>query len=141
MPIDRDDLLDLVHRYSDAVTRKDRGAWSACWSEDATWDLGKGRLSRGKRDIVDFWQTSVDQLVVVVQLVHNGSLVVDDAQASGRWYISEHLQRSNGVRGLLLAWYDDTYVRVGDQWLFASRSLAPLYHGPPDLAGDFTPQP
>lgn len=141
MPTDRNDVLDLVHRYSDAVTRKDRRAWSACWAEDATWDLGKGRFSRGKRDIVDLWQTSVDQLVVVVQLVHNGSVVVDDTQGTGRWYISEHVQRANGVRGLLLAWYDDTYVRVDGDWLFASRSLAPLYHGPPDLTANFSPQP
>ena len=41
----------------------------------------------------------------------------------------------------MLARYDDTYVRVDGEWLFSSRSLGPLYHGPPDLTGEFTPLP
>ena len=136
---DRDDIADLVHRYSDAVCRKDRAQWAATWAEDAHWDLGKGRISTGKADIVELWQRSVDQLVQVVQMVHNGTVTVDGDTATGRWYVSEHVSRSNGALGIMLAWYDDTYVRVDDQWLFSSRTLGSLYHGPPDLSGDFTP--
>lgn len=150
---DRDDISDLVHRYSDAVSRKDRTQWAATWADDARWDLGKGRVSTGKEDIVTFWQQAVDQLVAVVQMAHNGTVTVNDNgngdgngngngdTASGRWYISEHASRSNGVVGILLAWYDDTYVRVDGTWLFSSRSLGSLYHGPPDLTGEFTPRP
>jgi hypothetical protein len=138
---DRDEILDLLHRYSDAVCRKDREQWAATWADDAVWDLGKGRFVSGKADIVDLWQRSVDQLNVVVQMMHNGAVSVDGDTATGRWYVSEHLERGNGVLGMLLAWYDDTYVRVNGQWLFASRKLAALYHGPPDLSGGFTPQP
>ena len=138
---DRDEIVELVHRYSDAVCRKDREQWAACWSEDAWWDLGKGRLTRGRDGIVAFWQAAVDGLHVVVQLVHNGAVTIDGDAASGRWYVSEHMERGNGVKGILLAWYDDTYVRVEGRWLFASRSLGSLYHGPPDLSGAFTPLP
>ena len=136
---DRDDISDLVYRYSDAVTRKDRTQWAATWAEDAWWDLGKGRLSRGRDTIVEFWQKAVDGLTIVVQLVHNGAVAIDGETASGRWYVSEHLERTTGATGLLLAWYDDTYVRVDGQWLFASRSLGSLYHGAPDFSGAFTP--
>jgi SnoaL-like domain len=138
---DRDDIVDLVHRYSDAVCRKDRDAWASTWADDSRWDLGKGRISTGKADIVAFWQRSVDQLTHVVQTVHNGTVLVEGDTASGRWYVSEHVSRSNGVLGIMLAWYDDTYVRVDGQWLFGSRSLVSLYHGPPDLSGDFTSPP
>ncbi len=138
---DRDEIGELVHRYSDAVCRKDREQWAACWSEDAWWDLGKGRLTRGRHDIVEYWQAAVDGLHVVVQLVHNGAVTFDGDAASGRWYVSEHMERGDGVKGMLLAWYDDTYVRVNGGWLFASRSLGSLYHGPPDLSGAFTPLP
>ncbi len=136
---DRDDITDLVHRYSDAVCRKDRDQWAATWAADAWWDLGKGRLTRGRDNIVEFWQKAVDGLTIVVQLVHNGTVAVDGDHASGRWYVSEHFERSTGVKGMLLAWYDDTYVCVDGQWLFESRSLGALYHGPPDLSGAFTP--
>jgi hypothetical protein len=37
----------------------------------------------------------------------------------------------------MLAYYDDEYIRRGDQWLFASRKLVSLYQGLPDLSGDF----
>jgi ketosteroid isomerase-like protein len=138
---DRDDISDLVHRYSDAVTRKDRTQWAATWAEDAWWDLGKGRFTRGRDNIVTYWENAVAGLIIAVQMVHNGSVTIDGNTASGRWYLSEHLERANGAKGMLLAWYDDTYVRVDGQWLFASRSLAALYHGPPDLSGAFTPLP
>jgi len=136
---DRAQIEQLVHRYSDAVTRKDRKQWTATWAADATWDLGKGRTTAGRDEIVDFWQSAVDQLDVVVQLVHNGTVEVDGDSAHGRWYISEHLRRSNGAPGMLLGWYDDTYARVDGEWLFTSRNLTLLYHGAPDLSGDFTP--
>ena len=135
---DRDEIVDLVHRYSDAVSRKDPAQWAATWADDARWDLGKGRVTTGKADIVAFWQHAVDQLAQVVQMVHNGTVAVDGDTATGRWYVSEHLSRNNGLRGVLLAWYDDTYVRVDGQWLFSGRSLVALYHGPPDLTGEFT---
>jgi ketosteroid isomerase-like protein len=138
---DRDDIVDLVHRYSDAVCRKDRPQWAATWADDAWWDLGKGRLTTGRDEIVEFWQKAVDGLVVVVQVVHNGTVSIDGDTATGRWYVSEHLERGNGVKGMLLAWYDDTYVRRDGQWLFASRKLGSLYHGAPDLSGTFTPLP
>ena len=136
---DRQQIIDLVHRYSDAVTRKDRQQWSATWAPDSRWDLGKGHTTTGRDEIVDFWQSSVDQLDIVVQLVHNGTVDVDGDTARGRWYVSEHLRRANGALGMLLAWYDDTYKRVDGEWRFTSRTLARLYHGAPDLSGDFTP--
>lgn len=136
---DRDEILALVHRYSDAVCRKDRTQWAATWADDALWDLGKGRLTKGKTSIVEFWQAAVNSLNVVVQLVHNGTISIDGETATGRWYISEHMERSSGIVGMLLAWYDDTYIRVDGEWLFAGRILASLYHGPPDLSAGFTP--
>jgi ketosteroid isomerase-like protein len=147
---DRDDIAELVHRYSDAVTRKDRAQWAATWADDAHWELGKGRVATGKADIVTMWQQAIDRYVVVVQMVHNGTVNLDGAgdgagdgdgdTASGRWYISEHVSRNTGVLGIMVGWYDDTYVRIDGAWLFSSRSLAQLYHGPPDLTGDFTPR-
>ena len=138
---DRDEIAELVHRYSDAVCRKDRKQWAACWCADAAWDLGKGRLTNGRDDIVEFWQTAVDALHVVVQMVHNGTVTIDGDTASGRWYVSEHMERGNGAKGMLLAWYDDTYRREDGRWRFSSRTLGSLYHGAPDLSGEFTPKP
>jgi hypothetical protein len=135
---DREQILDLVHRYSDAVTRNDPPDWTACWADDAWWNLGRGVMN-GKPTIVDYWMKAMSGLEIVVQMVHNGTCTVDatTGTGTGRWYVSEHLERVGGVRGILLAWYDDEYVRVDGRWLFASRNLTRLYGGAPDLSSNF----
>ena len=49
----------------------------------------------------------------------------------------EHWTRADDSRGILLAHYDDTYVRVDGDGCFASRELAIHYGGPADLSAPF----
>jgi hypothetical protein len=81
----------------------------------------------------------MDGFKAVVQNVVNGTVDLDDdaGTGSGRWYIMEHWNRADDSRGILLAYYDDTYVRVDGRWMFASRELVVQYGGPPDLSGPF----
>jgi hypothetical protein len=134
-------IADLVHRYCDAVVRKDREQWAGTWANDAHWDLGQGRVMTGRETIVDYWTTAMERFDIVVQLSHNGHATVDEGAGTGtgRWYISEHMQRVDGTTGLFLAFYDDTYTRVDEEWLFASRAITVLYRGPADLTGTFSP--
>ena len=135
----RDHIEALVHRYSDAVVHRDESRWSATWSADARWDLGRGRQVEGRAGIVDLWRSALDGLEAVVQTVANGSAELDhDAGVgTGRWYFHEALRRSDGTNELLIAHYDDRYVRVDDEWLFSARALVVHYQGPPDLSGSF----
>jgi SnoaL-like protein len=133
------EISDLVHRYSDAVVRKDRDQWAATWASDSHWDLGKGRIMNGRAAIVDYWIGAVEAFDIIVQLAHNGQAIVDGDRGAGRWYVSEHTQRTEGSKGFLLAYYNDTYSRVDGQWLFASRAITVLYRGPADLSGIFSP--
>ena len=132
------EISDLVHRYCDAVVRKDRDQWAATWAPDARWDLGRGRIMNGAEAIVEYWVGAMEGFDTVVQLAHNGQATVDGDRATGRWYISEHMQRRDGTRGLLLAYYDDTYSVTAGEWRFASRAITILYRGPADLSAPFT---
>ena len=58
-------------------------------------------------------------------------------KASGRWYIQEQVVRTNGDRGILLAHYDDEYVKTDNGWRFSRRFLQPHYAGPHDLSEEF----
>jgi hypothetical protein len=129
----------LVHRYSDAVVNRDAAQWSSCWALDADWDLGRGRTVHGKTDIVDLWTKAMGGFAAVVQMVHNGDawLGADADHATGRWYIYERFQRADGDTGMLLAHYEDQYVRRDGEWLFASRFLEVHYRGAGDLSGEF----
>ena len=136
-PTPREAIAGLVHRYADAVVRRDPAQWSACWAEDATWHLGPGRSVAGREAIAELWVKAMGGFAAVVQVVNNGAVRVDGDAAAGRWYINEHFSRANGAAGMLLAYYDDTYTRVAGEWLFASRALVVQYQGPPDLSAPF----
>ncbi|MGI9053824.1 MAG: nuclear transport factor 2 family protein [Ilumatobacteraceae bacterium] len=142
-PIGTDDFVAiqrLSHRYADAVVHRDGVQWASCWAADATWDLGRGRLVEGREAIVELWYSAMGGMAAVVQMVHNGEVWagVDGDHATGRWYIDERFRRANGDNSILLAHYDDGYVRTGDGWVFSRRFLQPHYMGPPDLTADFT---
>jgi hypothetical protein len=137
----RSAIGDLVHRYSDAVTRRDDIQWSSCWDEDASWTLRSDRIAVGRDAIVEMWSKAMATLDGVVQVVLNGAVGVEGPSAArGRWYICEYFRPVGGGAGMLLAHYDDTYLRSDDRWLFASRTLVPHYQGPPDLSGIFQPE-
>ena len=74
-----------------------------------------------------------------VQTVLNGGVDVDSSgdTATGRWYIQEQVVRSNGDRGILLAHYDDQYIKTTEGWKFSRRFLQPHYSGPHDLSSEF----
>ena len=79
-------------------------------------------------------------MAAVVQMVHNGVVDAGDGpdDATGRWYIDERFRRADGTNSILLAHYEDAYVRVDGEWRFARRFLQPHYQGPPDLTAAFT---
>jgi ketosteroid isomerase-like protein len=142
----------LVHQYADAVVHRDAAQWGRCWAEDAQWDLGRGRHVVGRPAIVQLWQTAMAGMAAVVQNVLNGDAWLaadsgdgsassaeggDGQRAHGRWYINERFRRANGAAGILLAHYDDDYVRSADGWLFTNRILRVHYMGAPDLSAEF----
>lgn len=135
----REAIAELVHRYADAVVHRDEAQWAATWAEDATWELGRGRRVEGRAAIVGMWNGAMDGFKAVVQNVLNGSVDLDDqsGHGSGRWYVLEHWLLADDSRGILLAYYDDTYTRTDDGWRFASRQLVVQYMGPPDLSAPF----
>ena len=140
MPISADEHLainQLVHRYADAVIHRNGVQWSSCWQDDATWDLGRAQVA-GKPAIVELWYSSMVNMEAVVQMVHSGHVEATGPDtAAGRWYIREWFSRVGGVTGILVAHYDDTYVRTDEGWLFSHRGLVPHYQGPSDLSGTF----
>lgn len=143
----------LVHRYADAVVHADADQWGSCWAEDAVWDLGGGQPIEGRAAIVAAWSGVMQSMERVVHLVHNGDVFLPEEDRSGdrdgdgdgedradtvtgRWYVTERYRTTSGADGVLLAHYDDTYVRTDGRWRFAARRLVAHQHGPADGSGD-----
>ena len=127
----------LVHRYADAVCRRDADQWASCWAEDGVWILDAERRVQGLEPIVARWRIEMAKYEAVIQLVANGEVAGDGDDATGRWYIHEYNRRVDGSSAVLVAYYDDAYHRTGGDWRFTRRQLTRLYHGPPDLTGTF----
>ena len=135
----RDPILDLVHRYADAVVHRNGEQWGATWAPDAEWSLGRHGVMNGRDAIVATWHRAMDGFNAVIQTVLNGTYTLDEdaGTGTGRWYIQEAYQRAGGDTGILLAHYDDTYAKVEGQWLFTNRQLVIHSGGPQDLSAPF----
>ena len=136
----RQAIQDLVHRYADGVVRRDRAQWLSTWADDGVWDLGQ-RAPSGIAELGEFYDAAMTGFASLVQNVMNGTARVDDTAGTGtgRWYIIEFFEMVGGDKGMLLAYYDDVYVRDCYTWRFARRTLTVQYQGPPDLSADFVP--
>lgn len=118
-------ISDLVHRYANAVNDRDSEAWSSTFALEASWDLGPERAVKGRAEILSLWTKEMQRFRKVVQIVDSGTVDLDRSgrSGSGRWYFKEHFERNDGTSGFMVAHYDDEYLKVNGQWLFAVRSL------------------
>lgn len=122
-------LRNLVARYADAVCRRDADAWIATWAEDCVWDLGRGRVSRGRPQTLDLWLSSIAAYPWVAQLPASGTVETSGSGYAGWWYILELNHRADGSGVLHLGHYADTYARTGEGWRFAARRFHLIYRG------------
>ncbi|MEA2274264.1 MAG: hypothetical protein QOI98_2972, partial [Solirubrobacteraceae bacterium] len=109
-------VRNLVHRYADAVCRRDDAQWASCWAPDGQWDLFSRSL-QGLGDVMAFYRRAMARYDAVVQLVHNGVVNIANESGLGCWYITEHAWQAQ-TGSLLIGRYDDAYIRIDGSWLF-----------------------
>ena len=130
--------------YCDLCDRGyDPGGLSALFTEDAVWDGGPFGRHEGRQAIHDFFKGVSTSLVFAAHLVTNAIIEFeDDDTAHGKWRLWEPATvNENGtlVSKILLAAYEDVYVKVDGKWLVKSLKLhvnflAPLSEGWVDIA-------
>ena len=129
-------IRNLVARYAEAVSSRNREQWAATWTDDAQWNV-MGMSSKGRDDTVALWEKLIGGLVFVVQLAGSGQVEFPDGEAdraTGRWQVTEHGKFASGDAIFTVGLYKDECVRVDGEWRFKTRSFHPLYIGPPDLS-------
>ena len=139
---DVQEIHDLVARYADAVCRRHQEDWAATWAEDGLWQLPGAPETRGRDNIVALWAGAMQNFPFVVQLINNGTVRVEGDEATGRFYISEHMTVAGGGGRSTVGVYQDRYVRTDQGWRFAERHYSILYAGgDADMTGDVLPYP
>lgn len=124
-PITHTALRQLIARYADSVIRADSEACRALWTPDATWQVGEGRIEKGRDAITTAWVKAYPKPGQTVHSAPNAVFEVDEqaGTATGRVTVFEegHLPKGNPSRTIGV--YHDVYTRRDGTWLFASRRL------------------
>ena len=131
-------LRNLMSRYVDAVNRSDATAWAATWAEDGVWNLLDTPVS-GRDNILSLWQQMMGGFEFALMMPSSCLFDIDGDTASGHWYLQEYTRDREGNGSTVLSRYLDTYTRQDGQWLYQSRDYGFIYHGAPDLSGNYTP--
>ena len=122
-------IQDLTARYSFYTDTFQMEPWLALWSEDGIFDETATNTGyhEGLPALRAFFQVIMD--VMDCQVHFGGTHIIDipsPSLATGILYaIVEGITKQGGaVRAVL--YYEDTYCKVDDRWLFKKRRVVPL---------------
>ncbi|MGH7865559.1 MAG: nuclear transport factor 2 family protein [Candidatus Binataceae bacterium] len=134
---DREAIRELPVRYCDCVWRGDLGGLVDLFAEDGCF-LIRGRerevTTRGRAELRKMYEGALKDLNPR-PYIHNH--VVDlrsRTSATGRCYV-ELRSAARQMEWIGTGYYEDEYVKTGDQWKFASRRFV-IVGPPPPRAAD-----
>lgn len=146
--LDRLAILDLINRYSDAVTRADYEQMATVFTPDALWESPVlGLRFETPRAFIDFQIEANDALEVLVQTPHSPVVdLVDAERATATTTIHEMIRgtATNDIFGQVGAvlnvdqygiYYDDV-VKAAGEWKFTHRLFVPVLVAPGRVVGD-----
>ncbi len=124
-PITHTALRQLIARYADSVIRADVEACRPLWTPDATWQVGEGRIEKGRDAITAAWAKAYPKPGQIVHSAPNAVFEVDEqaGTATGRVTVFEEKYLPKGGPSRIVGVYHDVYARRDGTWLFASRRL------------------
>jgi 3-phenylpropionate/cinnamic acid dioxygenase small subunit len=139
--VDKDEIIDLVHRYSYCVDHRLYDEVASLFTEECVLDYGGPGIAppvHGRRALRQmFGHPSVG---FAATSHHNANVLVtfdDDDRASVRTSVYAWHQRKNGTTPRLWGYYHDTVERCPDGWRIATRQLRVL--GVEDWDSDWHP--
>lgn len=126
--IAKDEIIDLVHRYSYCVDHRLYDEVVELFTEDCEVDYGpEYPTMRSSSDLRRMFETPDEGFVATSH--HNANVLVtfgDPDHASVRTSVYAWHQRSSGVTPRLWGYYHDSVVRLPDGWRIAERQLRTL---------------
>jgi ketosteroid isomerase-like protein len=137
---DRDAIRDLPVRYCDCVWRGDLDGLVKLFAEDGSFTVrGRERevTRRGRADLHKMYQEALGDLSPR-PYIHNH--VVDlqgPTRATGRCYV-ELRSAARNMEWIGSGYYEDEYVKAGEEWKFASRRFVGVAMQQPRASGGST---
>jgi ketosteroid isomerase-like protein len=130
--VDKDEIVDLVHRYSYFVDHKRHDQVAELFTEDCVVDYGPGVHPpvHGRRAFRAMFGSGAEPTearpVFLATSHHNANVLVtfeDDDRASVRTSVYAWHETSHGQTPRVWGYYHDVAVRTPDGWRLAERQL------------------
>jgi len=118
----------LLADYADAIHRVDSEAWSACWTNEATWLIGTLEEPENLFDITGIetmlpaWQQAMTLYTNVQHKVVSHQVWQEAGVISGRCYVEE-LMSYDGHEYHLFGVYNDIYQETSAGYRFHKRQF------------------
>jgi hypothetical protein len=137
--LDRLEIQDLIHRYSDGVTRADWQQCEAVFTPDAIWE--SSALGIRCEDRASFMEIlrATSSYDLLIQTAHTAVITMIDAHhARSTTTIHEFIRETVGAENNLEQYgiYCDDLARVDGRWKFTHRVFLPIYVGRGCVTGD-----
>jgi len=121
---DREAIRELPQRYCDCVWRADVAGIVKLFAEDGTFAVKGAGRDRSVTGSANLLKTYAEDLAAIKPrpYIHNHVIELKGGgRASGRCYV-EVRDASKNFDLLGTGYYNDEYVKVGDEWRFQTRS-------------------
>ncbi|MGO9603610.1 MAG: nuclear transport factor 2 family protein [Candidatus Binataceae bacterium] len=120
---DREAIRELPVRYCDCVWRGDLTGLVALFSDDGTFTV-KGRersvTQKGHAELRKMYEGALGELNPRPYIHNHVVDLAGPSRATGRCYV-ELRSFSRNMEWIGSGYYEDEYVKKGEQWKFASR--------------------
>ena len=126
--LDREAIRDLACRYAHCVWQKDVAGAVELFTADGSMDTGDRPAIQGRAALL----ATYDEMLAAPDFhpfVHNHLIELQGDSATGICYLDLRATM-DGESMIGSGYYDDEYVRVGEQWKFRSRKLTLSYFVP-----------
>ncbi len=131
--IDRDEIRQLVARYSFAIDDHDFDALGQCFAQRSRYRSVDGVIDvNGREEIVAYFRKRMQSLGPTNHVTHDHVIDIDADNgdlATGR--LSSHAEVVVERRPMLTCLrYEDRYLRERDRWRFTDRLISFFYYCP-----------
>ena len=125
---DREAIRELPVRYCDCVWQNDLKTLVELFAEDGTFVI-KGRereaTTKGRAELRRMYEQALGE-TSPRPYIHNHVVTLQSkTKATGRCYV-ELRSAAREMEWIGTGFYDDEYMKVGDQWKFASRRFTSI---------------
>jgi len=146
--MDRLAIQDLIHRYSDAVTRADWDQCRAAFAPDAVWESPGMGMRFESPDAFLAVLTDSSATDLLIQTAHAPVInLTGPDRAEATTTVHEMMRgavvadTTYGEKGAEVSFeqygiYFDDIARIEEDWLFTHRVFVPIYVSPGSVVGD-----